>query len=579
MPPRTEVRYCRILKQVVAWETLTGKRSRPAAFGNCALEVYMDLSKNRNLFNGDFGCLFWNAEMWQPDGGPYSAGAIHRFVDNLADNGVDTFTINPNTKVAWYPSKVVPTILDGYVRNDPAFFEGANKNCNWFCPGFVNPYLDLAEAGVDWLAEAIKACRRRGLAAWISVRMNDPHNSPDPADPMNAPQLLDPRLQLGGRSAYPESRYDMGTWGLNYACPEVRDYMFTMIGELVEDYDAQGLQLDWLRIPACCPPGASQATVDMMTDWFLRIRELTEAKANQTATPFPLGMRVPGNYRMLRHLGIDVAVLVEERVLDFLCPSNFMQTSWDMPHDQLREELGGEIAIYGVTELWINCLWSHFGTDADRYNCAHPAALRGNAAGKLALGADGIEHFNFFVGDLARKYDGLDVSSQYDVLRGLADTEALRGREKHYTLTTVGRHCWVPPFDLPDSLPVVLAPQWRRAFRLPMCAEPADSHLELVIQVVVAKENGSHDIGVSFNGCWPRFDGELSTELLFPDRLHSCHVPEHQAYNFLSDVGEIREGWNEIVVLNSASEAETPAANREHTFKIVGLELAVRRCP
>jgi len=406
--------------------------------------------------------------------------------------------------------------------------------------------------------------------------MNDPHHSPDPADPLNAPQLLDPRLQLGGRSAYPDSRYDIGTWGLNYACPEVRDYMFTMIRELVEEYDAQGLQLDWLRVPACCPPGASQATIDMMTDWFRSLRELTAAEARRTGKPFHLGMRVPGNYKMLRHIGIDVAALVEQGVLDFLCPSNFMQTSWDLPHDRLREELGPEIAIYGVTELWINCLWSHLGTDADRYNCAHPAALRGNAAGKLVLGADGIEQFNFFVADLTRKYDGLDVRSEYGALRGLADLEALRGQEKHYALTTVGRHCWVPPFDLPDSLPVILEPRWRRAFRLPMCAEPADRGLELIIQIVIEKRDNLPDIGISFNGCWPRFDGHPTDQLLFPRKPHMRHVPERHAYDYRFEVEEIREGWNGIVVHNDSGEAGSRDDGGDNSVKIVSVELAVK---
>jgi len=49
-------------------------------------------------------------------GGPFSAKAIHRYVDVLADNGVDTFVINANASRAWYPSKTIPSILDGYPR-------------------------------------------------------------------------------------------------------------------------------------------------------------------------------------------------------------------------------------------------------------------------------------------------------------------------------------------------------------------------------------------------------------------------------------------------------------------------------
>ena len=31
----------------------------------------MALGSSRNLLNGDLGCMFWNAETWQPDGGSH----------------------------------------------------------------------------------------------------------------------------------------------------------------------------------------------------------------------------------------------------------------------------------------------------------------------------------------------------------------------------------------------------------------------------------------------------------------------------------------------------------------------------
>jgi hypothetical protein len=52
----------------------------------------------------------------------------------------------------------------------------------------LNRFLDLTEAGVDWYAEIIKACRRRGVAPWVSFRMNNMHGSNDwAASSMNAP--------------------------------------------------------------------------------------------------------------------------------------------------------------------------------------------------------------------------------------------------------------------------------------------------------------------------------------------------------------------------------------------------------
>lgn len=78
----------------------------------------MDMSAHRVIYNGDWGAMFWAPNLWQPEGGPYSARAMHAFAQLLADSGVDTFAISPNTQIAWYPSQVVPTALDGYSRGD-----------------------------------------------------------------------------------------------------------------------------------------------------------------------------------------------------------------------------------------------------------------------------------------------------------------------------------------------------------------------------------------------------------------------------------------------------------------------------
>ena len=502
----------------------------------------MKLKNNRNLYNGDFGIFFWNSEMWQPEGGPYSAKAIHRFVDLLADSGVDTFLINPNSQVAWFPSKAIPTVLDRYVRDDLSI----DSADNWWTPALLNPALDLKEAGVNCLAEAIKRCRERGISPWVSVRMNDPH--------LGHPYLRSPLYQDGL---------------LNYERQEVRDYYFSLIREVVEDYDSAGLELDWLRCPTCCPSPASRQAIDMMTAWFSDIRKLTETKARQTGRRFPLGMRIPGSYKGMREIGIDVEAMVKDGLLDFICPTNFMHTSWDMPHDRLRAEFGEGLTIYGVTELMLNELMV-YSKELDKttapYVCASVPALRGNAAGKLVLGADGMEQYNFFVADESRKYDKVPgLQGQYAELRNLHDLEALRGQSKHYSICSDLRG-WSGEFDLPRPLPVILEPNSRRAFALPMCAEPADRELELIVQVVVEKNELPPEIGVRFNGAAPCSDARATDELLFPNGPSRHHLSKYQAYNYRFHVGQIVEGWNEFVIFNGG----------DNSVKIVSIELAVK---
>ncbi len=154
----------------------------------------------------------------------------------LAGNGIDTFLINANASKAWYPSKTIPTILDGYKRGDREFFRA-----HAICVGitkpdevevfmdkqviFYNHYLDLVEAGVDWLAETSTACRQRGVAPWVSIRMNDLHGHRNfQGSFFNLPLLKRPEMRLH-HSTYPGMAGDL-TYreGLNYELKEVRDF-------------------------------------------------------------------------------------------------------------------------------------------------------------------------------------------------------------------------------------------------------------------------------------------------------------------------------------------------------------------
>jgi hypothetical protein len=63
----------------------------------------MNRARVRNLFNGDCNFLFYNPELWQPEGGPYGAKAIHRYVARLAGSGVDALLVNPNTRWSGIP--------------------------------------------------------------------------------------------------------------------------------------------------------------------------------------------------------------------------------------------------------------------------------------------------------------------------------------------------------------------------------------------------------------------------------------------------------------------------------------------
>jgi hypothetical protein len=551
------------------------------------------LARHRNLFNGDCNFLFYNPELWQPEGGRYSVRAIERYLSTLAENGVDTLLINPNTQVAWYPSPSLPHILEGYTRGNldhtrrcaAALGHMTADLGETYAQNMVEMldlYLDLAESGVDWLAESARVARAHRMSPWLSYRMNATHFSSAPEAPVNAPVFRDPANRLSGR--VPDARGSVhAAWiGLNYSRPAVRDYMAALIREGVERYDYEGLELDWFRHPVCLEGPASERDIEMMTDWFALLRELTLRRRPD----YRLTIRAPSNLRYLRSVGIDLKALARRGLIDGVTFSNFWQTPWEMPLDELRRELGAGVAIHGGMEdapNWLETLAPSLSTRPpgpdvqlagdNAYHTKHrsdtPARIRGtryltasaefiraNAAGKLVLGADGIEQFNFFVTDQVR-VPGL--RADYSALRGLDRLEMLRGTPKHYSFNTAslqGSKLW----DVPEQLPVKIAPHHRRALRLPMCAEPAGGGLRLTVQLVTECDSAGELCGISVNGGTPAFTGSATDCLLFPTGPYTHHVEEHRAWNFSADVAVLRDGWNEVAIYNGSDREVTVVA-------------------
>ncbi len=460
---------------------------------------------HRNLFNGDCCVYFYNPEIWQPEGLPYSAKAIHRFIDNLVANGVDTFVINPSVHVAYYPSRNLPTILHGYRRGDKEFFRSSVRASgtppNLFektltkTTAFYDLYLDLIEAGVDWFRETIEYSKRKGLTIWSSIRMNDTHAGADPDAAFDSgPLYRQARYRFEGRTLPIKGAVPPHFIGLNYAFDEVRRYMLAFVREQVA-YGAEGVELDWLRDPLCMPPPVSEDGPAAMTYFMHEVRAI----AQQGSRRLPVGLRIPANLPYLKQIGLDVKRWAGEGLIDFVSIGSYWQCTWDSPIDQLRRELGGDVAIYGVIEGAANLLRCRAARsikgsldearlqqlgdkvaaapslaseqESFRYAASCPEILRGNAAGKLALGASGIETFNFYVADQVR-IPG--VRSQYADLSDLDDLTKLRGQPKQYCMASVpagGFYGW----ETVETVPFQLAVGSRRELPFPCALSPGAS--------------------------------------------------------------------------------------------------------
>ena len=299
----------------------------------------------------------------------------------MASSGIDTLLINPNTQKVWYPSKSLESALQGYRRGDRDFLRRVASATVGLTPRqaeetiddlilIYDLYLDLAEAKVDWLAEAAQACRQNRISPWLSYRMNDTHGSGNPGSPDNCRLFRQAKFRLSGRIPDATGSVRSGWIGLNYGRREVRDYMLEMVREGVDAYDYEGLELDWLRHPVCLEWPASQRQIEMMTNWFGELSALARSRR----PVFPVGLRAPANLAYLKAIGIDVKSLVERGLIDFVTFSNFWQTAWEMPFDALRRELGPDVVLYGGVEDAPNWLVTRAPALTKRNNSYQAAA-------------------------------------------------------------------------------------------------------------------------------------------------------------------------------------------------------------
>jgi len=57
------------------------------------------------------------------------------------------------------------------------------------------------------------------------------------------------------------------------------------------------------------------------------------------------------------------------------------------------------------------------------------------------------------------------------------------------------------------------------------------------------------------------------------------HIPEHLAFSYTFEASEIREGWNDIMIVNGSQKTGSRQERMDDTLNIVGVELAVGRRP
>ncbi|MBR4654973.1 MAG: family 10 glycosylhydrolase [Kiritimatiellae bacterium] len=192
----------------------------------------------------------------------------------------------------------------------------------WKKPGWAPAAKWLHDNGIDPYAIWIARAREKGVSPWITMRMNDIHNPNDPSFCS---------LSTTWRTMPETRRVPVGakTWhdySFNYAHPVVRKEHIGYIRELLDKYDVDGLELDWMRFPYHLAPGREWEDSHYLTEVVREARIAAEAAAKRLGHPVKIGCRVTTSYDAALKIGTDPVQWAKERLIDWLVVCNFFGT-------------------------------------------------------------------------------------------------------------------------------------------------------------------------------------------------------------------------------------------------------------
>jgi hypothetical protein len=438
------------------------------------------------------------------------AGSVAETVAECPD-AVTTYLLCSGAGTFYYPTKVGDVCaLDLASRGRKAMLRALHKR------------------GVDPFGMLLKALKDAGKETFVTYRMNDVHNADEPDHPLvprfkkeHPDCVVDPVAIREGRANWMSFCYD-------YTREDVRDYILATMRELIEWYEFDGLQLDWMRFPRHLSgtPDEVWDKRSVLTDFIAEVRQLLNGARGRRRL---LSARVPTSPAGCRFVGLDVAEWTYRQLVDFVVATPFLATDFVMPIAELRSLMVGHpVPIYADIEF----------EHGVQVHC--PESLRATALNLYDCGADGIYLFNFPC------WTEYIASRPYHWIAPFASPETASAKPLLFSLTN--RQHRLASVDLAGVLPVAVPPKEtvELTIRLPERAFPARRSLVLV--------HSGGDVTLSVNGKRSDELAFLRRSELFPEYVphaqHDRRPKNEDCRVFNVPVGTLRVGENRLAFEN-----------------------------
>lgn len=389
----------------------------------------------------------------------FKASMLEATVDEVAGR-VDAHFLQPGLgMVPMWPSKVI---------NLEAHYAWIKERYGVGPDSFGNFVL----RGGDVVKVFIDRCKATQQAAFISMRLNDAHHKefthPKPEDKPGASMGMSVTQHY---VAHPEYLFKADSKRgadlvQNWIYDDVRSQKLALITELCENYDLDGVELDYMRFYSFFDQEKTTLPERqrIMTDFVKQVRGVLD-RTQRGAKRRWLCARVPCLVKGLDALGLNLPELVSEG-LDMVNISASYFTTQQMDLAQIRALIPTPATLYvEMCHSIANGSKVVPGYDTFTFRRTTQEQYMTTAHLAYSRGADGLSLFNFaYYREHGGPGRGPFAEPPFDVLNKLGNASALSKNAQHWFLATG----WNNPYIRPPILPRGLTEGQHTNFQLDM---------------------------------------------------------------------------------------------------------------
>jgi hypothetical protein len=345
----------------------------------------------------------------------------------------------------------------------------------------------------DRLRIVMDRCRQRNIRFVAGMRMNDRHRITNYVQKMYDEhpdwRLEDPVGALSDRVGALDFKYD-----------GVRQRLLSFVAEFLEEYDADGMEFDYMRMCHMFRPREAREHAHLLTDFMRRARGLLDAASRKRQRGrLLLGVRVPQTMEECTNLGFDVRTWIKEGLIDYVCPSDFWATDFVARTEEFSKlTKGTNCKVYpsvSPTAVFPGDVWY---LKPDHYRAA--------AKNFYAFGADGVAAYNYFW-TWAYQHRGITAKAgnvwptgSFLHLTQLKDAESMDAGERRYLCYPLWRGRCPTGAIKHDRLVVNQKKSEQEALRFRMAEDLSKNDVSAILEFKATAMNKDDALALSLNG-------------------------------------------------------------------------------